>query len=150
MYFRTFPLFMTFQFPVLFTLNNHVRRAHCSGAGREVRQESASWGKLRSLPLPIVTYGTNEWDGLCGARRPGRVGGRGLGAEEAHGAHHVLAADGALGQLLGAGRAGGDVPALQQHALQRRRHADLAALFEGKVVHFCNGTQTAYVDKYCL
>lgn len=63
----------------------------------------------------------------------------GLGAEEAHGAHHVLATDRALGQLLGAGRAGGDVPALQQHALQRRRHADLAALFQGQVVHLCNG-----------
>ncbi|KPJ12214.1 hypothetical protein RR48_02210 [Papilio machaon] len=44
----------------------------------------------------------------------------GSGAEEAHGAHHVLAADGALRQLLGAARAGGDVAALQQHALQQR------------------------------
>lgn len=67
--------------------------------------------------------------------------GEGSGAEEAHGAHHVLAADGALGQLLGAGGAGGDVPALQEHALQGRRHADLAALFERKVVHLCNVTQ---------
>lgn len=59
------------------------------------------------------------------------------GSEEAHGSDDVLATDGALRELLGAGGAGGDVSALQQHALQRRRHADLAALLDRQVVQLC-------------
>lgn len=126
-YFRTFPLFMMFLFSVLFTLNDHVERARVGEVEGECGRECFV-GKVTSVAITRS---------LVLAESPaGRSG-----AEEPHGAHHVLAADGALGQLLGARGAGGDVPALQQHALQRRRHADLAALFEGKVVDLCNGTQ---------
>lgn len=61
----------------------------------------------------------------------------GSGAEEPDGSDDVLPADGTLGQLLGAGGAGRDVATLQQHALQRRRHADLAALLGRQVVYVC-------------
>lgn len=94
-----------------------------------------------------MTFGTAS-RGTFGETKSDQI--KFLGSEYFHAAHNKLSANGTLAHLLATGGASHQVSAVEQHAVDRRRHAHLAQVLVAQFIHICKNINKKMCEFYLI